>query len=91
MEQDEADKNEERLSASKLQRHADALIGLLDCAKWAKTQAWQPFMQDLEALAEGMDKLAAAMAKGSAAMRAARAAKEPPHAPDREEDVKDSR
>ena len=34
----------ERLSASKLKRHADALIGLLDCAKWAKTQSWQPFM-----------------------------------------------
>ena len=91
MEQDEADKNEERLSASKLKRHADTLISLLDCAKWAETRAWQPFMRDLEALAEGMDKLAAAMVKNTEAVRAARAAKEPPHAPDREEDVKDSR
>ena len=61
MEHDGAEKNEERLSASKLKRHADTLIGLLDCAKWAETRAWQPFMRDLEALAEGMDKLAAAM------------------------------
>ena len=44
MEQGGVDGKGERLSASKLKRHADALIGLLDCAKWAKTQSWQPFM-----------------------------------------------
>ena len=81
----------ERLSAAKLQRHADSLAGFIGCAAWAETAPWQPFMQDVAALVDGMEKLAAAMVKKSAADRKARADPVPPRAPDREEDVEGSR
>ena len=87
---EEEEETEERLSADKLRKHADQLVGLLDCAKWTKTQPWQPFMRDLEALAGGMEKLVTAMDKNKNAVKVSRDTQEQARAPEHEEDVRES-
>ena len=77
--------SEARLSAARLKQHGAKLVDFLGCAAWTETASWQPFMADLSALGEGMEKLARAMAKTAAAVEQARRQSEPPRAPERDD------
>ena len=80
----------ERLSAALLQTHAKKLTQFIGGPMWSESLAWQPFMADLCALTEGMEKLAAAMVRNNSLVKAAHERASSAHSPDCEVDLQGS-
>ena len=78
---------EDHLSAATLQAHATKLSRFIGGPRWSELAHWQPFMDDVSALIEGVERLAAALMKNAAAKCKARQQTKPRHTPDDANDV----